>query len=312
MTSQPAAVASNLSPFLTGGAGELGQALVLIFWAYAGFELSTLPTDEIDRPERTVPKAIVAGMSIVMAFYFLTNLVVVASIDEGVLMGSASPLIDATRSIFASTGGAVGALVLLVGAGALLSIMGADESGTLGTSRLAYAMSLDGLLPHRLARKHRRFGTPYLAILALSLTAFVASLVGGLSALINAAVLLLSLVYLATCASAILLLKKDRELAARLRGRRVIPVAGMGFAVLLLLLVDPSVWLVGLALLAAGVPVYAYFSPRRELKDLREAFYSPPSMMARVRQDSRRFLALPVHSARHLYDRLAARRSRGR
>ncbi|MBI0582600.1 MAG: amino acid permease [Methanomassiliicoccus sp.] len=308
-------VAANLQPFLTGGIGELGQALVLIFWAYAGFELSTLPTDEVDRPERTVPRAIIAGMSIVIAFYLLTNLVVVSSLDQATLAASSSPLLDSTRSIFSFAGGAAGALVLFVGAGALLSILGADESGTLGTSRLAYAMSLDGLLPHQLARRHKRFGTPYLAIIALGTAAFIASLVGGLSVLINSAVLLLALVYLATCLSAIALLRRDPELAGRLRGRRIIPVAGTAFSVLLLLLVDPSVWLVGLTLLAVGVPVYMYFSPRKELKELRDAFYSPERIAARRKRESRRFLALPVHLARHAYEAVRGRgpaRARGR
>jgi hypothetical protein len=56
------------------------------------------------------------------------------------------------------------------------------------------------------------------------------------------------------------------------------------------------------------VPIYVYFSPRQELKEMREAFYSRENTMARVRRESRRFLALPVHLARHLYYRLRARR----
>lgn len=309
MATEPATVVSDLSPFLTGGPAQLGQALVLIFWAYAGFELSTLPADEVNEPERTIPKAIVAGMLIVMTFYLLTNLVVVSSMPQAVLKASESPLLDATRSIFSFADGGTDALVLFVGVGALLSIMGADESGTLSTSRLAYAMSLDGLLPHQLARRHPRFKTPYLAILAIGLTAFIASLVGGLAALINAAVFLLALVYLATCTSAILLLRKNPEIAARLKGGRIVPFVGAGLSVLLLLLVDPLLWLIGLALLAAGVPVYMYFSPRRELKELREAYYSPESMMTRVRHESRRFLALLVHLSRHLYRYLKERRA---
>jgi len=312
MCANPATVASDLNPFLTGGVGQLGQALVLIFWAYAGFELSTLPTDEIDEPERTVPKAIIAGMSIVMAFYLLTNMVVIASIDPTALTTSPSPLMDATRSIYSAAGTAASGLVLFVGVGALLSIMGADESGTLGTSRLAYAMSLDGLLPHQLARRHQRFHTPYLAILALSFTAFVASLIGGIAALINASVFLLSIVYLATCASAIILLRRNPQLAGRLKGGRVIPAAGIALSLLLLVLVDPLLWLIGLGLLAVGVPVYAYFSPREELKELREAFYSPENTMRRVRHESRRFLALPLHLAHYVYDRIRGLRRAGR
>jgi amino acid transporter len=54
---QPATFGSNLSPFFTGDLLAFGRALVLIFWAYAGFELSTLPTDEVDRPAKTIPRA---------------------------------------------------------------------------------------------------------------------------------------------------------------------------------------------------------------------------------------------------------------
>src|SRR5207245_1951456 len=49
---------ANLTPFVRGDLAAFGRALVLIFWAYAGFELSTLPTDEVNRPGRTIPRAI--------------------------------------------------------------------------------------------------------------------------------------------------------------------------------------------------------------------------------------------------------------
>jgi len=292
---RPAAVAGHLDPFLVGGPLEAGQALVLIFWAYAGFELSTLPTDEVEAPARTVPRAIVMGMLIVASFYLLTNLAVVASLDQATLDASASPLLDAAASIFSLLGGAAGAVVLFVGAGALLSILGADESGTLGTSRLAYAMSLDGYLPHALSRKHPRFGTPYLAILALGLTAFVASLIGGLTALISSAVLLLASVYLATSVAALVLVGRDPGLAGRLRGRRVIPLAGVALSLLLIALEPLSVLLVGAVLLAVGVPVYLLFSPGRELTELKRVFLSREERRRWERRVSSRFLAFPLH-----------------
>ena len=225
---QPNAAASHLTPFMTGGTADVGQALVLIFWAFAGFELSTLPADEVDRPESSIPRAIGTGMLVVTAFYLLTNMAVVISLDQSSLAASSSPLMDAAASIFSFLGGASSAVVLFVGAAALLSILGADESGTLGTSRLAYAMSIDGYLPHVLARLHPRFGTPYLSVIAIGVTAFIASLLGGIPALINSAVLLLGLVYLVTCISAMVLLRRSPGRSSSLRGRRVIPVAGGG------------------------------------------------------------------------------------
>ena len=86
--------------------------------------------------------------------------------------------------------------------------MGADESGTIGTSRLAFAMSIDGLLPRAFSRLHSSFHTPYIGLAVLCSTAFVASVIGTLSDLINSSVFLLSFTYLATGISAILLERK--------------------------------------------------------------------------------------------------------
>jgi amino acid transporter len=133
----PELALSNFHPFIKGDMSSLGQALVLIFWAYAGFELSTLPADEIQTPRKTIPRAIVVGMSIVTIFYLVTNFVVIGVVDQQTLASSPAPLIAVATRVFGGSIdlSALGAVV--VGVGALISIMGADESGTIGTSRLA-------------------------------------------------------------------------------------------------------------------------------------------------------------------------------
>src|SRR5207247_4575444 len=144
---QPGQFAGNLSPFFTGDISAFGRALVLIFWAYAGFELSTLPTDEVIEPRKTIPKAILTGMMIVIAFYFLTNFVVIGTFGVPALGASRSPLIDPPRRTFGSPALLTSAIVLVVGVGALLSSTCADESGTAGASRLVCHMAIGGLLP---------------------------------------------------------------------------------------------------------------------------------------------------------------------
>ncbi len=59
MLANPATVSTNFNPFFTGGTVSFGGALVLIFWAYAGFELSTLPANNVERPQSTIPRAMV-------------------------------------------------------------------------------------------------------------------------------------------------------------------------------------------------------------------------------------------------------------
>ena len=297
LITQPGTAANNMTPFFTGDALSFGSALVLIFWAYAGFELSTLPADDVDQPQRTIPKAIAIGLFIVIVFYLLTNLVVFGALDQATLISSGTPLLDTAHALFDPWGVLAPIMVGIVGIGALFSIMGADESGTMGTSRLAYAMSIDGLLPHSLA-KRKEGGPPYVAIIVLCSTAFVVSVVGGLAALINASVFLLAFVYLCTCLSTIWLIKKYPERAHGMRGRTIVPAAGAAFSLLLMALTDPVEILVSLALLAVGVPIYMFFSPKKELAEARAWFYSRENVLARTAAQSTRFLAHPIQHLR--------------
>jgi APA family basic amino acid/polyamine antiporter len=108
----------------------------------------------------------------------------------------------------------------------------ADESGTIRTSRLAFAISIDGLLPRAFSRLHPSFRTPYLGLALLCSTAFLASIIGTLSDLINSSVFLLSFTYIATGISAILLGRKYRG-ALSLRGT-IVPALTMAFSALLM------------------------------------------------------------------------------
>src|SRR5208337_2540889 len=103
--------------------------------------------DEIQHPKKTLPKALFFGMLIVAAFYVITNFVVIGVVEQATLSSSPAPLTVAASDVlsFSPTLSIIGGLILAVGA--LVSILGADESGTIGTSRLALAMSIDGMLP---------------------------------------------------------------------------------------------------------------------------------------------------------------------
>jgi amino acid transporter len=295
IVAQPSIVLGNFTPFSTGGTAALGQALVLIFWAYAGFELSTLPADQVEKPERTIPKSIVLGMLIVIAFYLLTNFVVIGLVSQATLSSSASPLIDATSAIFGGSGTLAAIAIVFVGVGALISITGADESGTIGSSRLAYAMSLDGLLPKAFHWTRGPSNTPYLGLIILCITAFVASAFGGISALINSSVFLLAFTYLATCISAIRLQAKHNDVSRKLIGRRIIPMVGALFSIVLLLLVDPVQIAISLGLLAVGVPIYVFFSPKEELVVAKAAFLSKEARLRRACHQAKTFLGMPIH-----------------
>ncbi|MDD1769287.1 MAG: APC family permease, partial [Methanomassiliicoccales archaeon] len=225
---------------------------------------------------------------------FLTNLVVMGSVSQVTLSSSASPLIESASSIFGQVRPLSSIVMLVVGVGALLSILGADESGTIGTSRLAYAMSIDGLMPRVFSRSHSRFKTPYLGLIILCSTAFVASLFGGLVSLINASVFLLAFVYFMTCLSALLLPRKHPGSSKGIRFKIAIPVLGMIFSAVLMLLVEPMLIFISLVLLAAGIPIYIWLTPKKELHELRIAHLSREAILRRTYAQRKRFLALPL------------------
>lgn len=287
----------HFEPFFQGDITNLGQALVLIFWAYAGFELSTLPANDIEKPARTIPRAIFLGMFIVAVFYLTTNFVIIGLVAPGTLSASTAPLMTAAAVAFSltPTTAFIGALVL--GIGAVVSIMGSDESSTIGTSRLAFAMAADGLLPRFFGKLHSKYQTPYIGLSVLCLTALVASLFGTLSQLINASVFLLAFAYIATCVSTVLLERRHRDTAMKFRARRAVPALGVIFGVILLTQVGLDQILISLIMLGIGVPIYVFFSPKQELHDLKRAFVSREAYLKRAFEQGEVFLG---HLVSHL------------
>ena len=153
----PTLVVSNFDPFLLFGLSNFGTSLVLIFWAYAGFEISTIPANEIKEPGRTIPRSIVLGISIVTVFYLLTNFVLFGIRQSTLLAGGTAPLVSAIAAILSPNATIAILIATVVRGGALVSVAGSDESGMIGTSRLGYALAVDGLFPRAFAKVHPRF-----------------------------------------------------------------------------------------------------------------------------------------------------------
>jgi len=247
----PGLLASNYTPVAPMGLGALGSVTVLIFWAYVGFELVTVPADEVRDPERTIPLAITLGIVFVALFYILTNAVILGLVPWRVLASSTAPLTVAGYSLL----GGLGALILT--AGAVFSIAGSEEAGMLTTARLLFAMSEDGFLPGFLSRVHRRFGTPHVSILVQNLTALIAALAGTVSGLIELSVVTLLLPYAATCISLAVLRRREGS------GVPLKSVLGVLVCLYILMNTTPSTTLQGILLILAGAPLYLIFRGRR-------------------------------------------------
>ena len=307
ITLNPALTQANFTPFAPFGFSNFGAALILIFWAYAGFELSTIPADEIKDSTRTIPRAIVLGIAIVTVFYLVTNLVLFGVRSWKLLATDSAPLAAANSAMLSFVPGLALLGGLIVSVGALVSVAGSDESAMIGTSRLGYALALDGLFPRQFAEVHKRFKTPYLGIIIQSVTALAAAILGTLGGLIATSVLFLSIAYFGTCVSIYFFRKRLPKPKFVLRGGLAIPVMGAIFSLYLLSQCSLEQFEIGAALLALGVIVYWRFSPGEELKEIREAYLSQDSVLERLYDQEERFLAHLLRHIKRLYRRLTGK-----
>jgi amino acid transporter len=285
---------TNYTPLMPFGLDNFGSALVLVFWAYTGFELATFPASETKNPKRTIPRAIILGILIVTFFYMATNFVVFGTVNYSDLSASKVPLIDSSLVVL----GAIGASMMIIGA--LFSVSGSDEAGVLATARLSHAMSISGLFPRIFSRVHKRYKTPYMSLMVQGVIAFVASSFYGVQNLITFSVFNLAFAYLITSLS-LLAIKKDK--GVNLLGSEIIPWAGV--AVSLFLLYSTSMYdkLLGSAIIIGGIFLYIFFSPKEEMRHLKQFFYSEEAIFTRRLEHRDRFLASFIRIMHRAYRR---------
>lgn len=251
LTYNPEKLSQNYSPIAPLGWENFGTALVLIFWAYAGFETGTLPASEVKNPKRVIPKAMIIGMMLVILFYLSTNFVLYGSINWVDLSHSPLPLVMAGTLVIGYVGG------IIVSFGALTSVSGTSSSFTLGVSRLYYAMSSEGLLPKIFSKVHKKYKTPYMALIIQGTIAFFISIYGGITQLISFSVFNMSIMYILVCLS-LVVLKKEKE--TKFIGQNVLPFVGIGICGFLIYYTSIYDKIFGTAFVLLGIGIYFFFS----------------------------------------------------
>ena len=73
--------------------------MVLIFWAYAGFEISTIPADDVEEPSKTIPRAVTIGILVVTVFYLTTNVILFGVRNYSQLATDTAPLAAASNGM---------------------------------------------------------------------------------------------------------------------------------------------------------------------------------------------------------------------
>ncbi len=254
------AAASNAAA--AGGTGVLafGTALVPILFAYGGWQNANYIAEEVERPRRNLPLALLGGTVLVVAIYLSINVAYLRLLGRDGLAGTMAPAAECASRLFGPLG------ERFVAAAIAISTFGFLDLAILAPSRVYYAMAADGAFPPRLARLSPRHGVPTTAIAVQSAWAIALALSGTYGQLLDY-VVFADQIFFALTVAGLFVFRAQVPLAARepgtfrTPGYPVVPalfVLAACATVLSVVLSNPKQSAIGAAILVLGVPVYLY------------------------------------------------------
>lgn len=229
---------------------DFSTTVLLLVFAFTGFEVALIPAGETRDPRRHTPFALLGAIGIAAVLYMLIQAVCIGTLPA--LAESPRPLADAAAT-FLGSGGAT-----IITVGALISITGTLNTGMIAAPRLLFAMAEHGELPPLLARVHPRFHTPYMAILISGALMLVLSLSASFIAALKISTVIRLITYASTCFALIALRGRGGVQAASFSvpAGRIVAIAAVGLSIWLL---QRSTWneaLLVVIVAAVGVPIY--------------------------------------------------------
>jgi amino acid transporter len=193
----------NLSLSGWPGSKPLGDAVVLLMFAFVGIEVALIPSGEVKNPSRTVPRSAYLALVVTTIIYILIQIVGQGTLGPELANYPDAPLAESAAKFL----GNIGRTILL--AGATISAFGFVTSDILSSPRMIFAFGRDGALPQFFAHVHPRYRSPDVAIITYAVIAFVLSIsgtFGQLAILSNVAILLM---YFLCCAACWFLVQRD-------------------------------------------------------------------------------------------------------
>jgi amino acid transporter len=178
-----------------------GQAILLLIFAYGGYELISVPAGEAQSPRAHVPQALLMTIGVAGTIFCLVQVVAVGTLPG--LTESETPLADAAALFLGPLGGT------LIALGGLISIAGANSGSMLAAPRMTFALGEGGQLPGVFAHVHGRFRTPDFSIAFYAVIALGLALSGTFAQLAAASAVARLVYYAATCAAVPVLRRKQ-------------------------------------------------------------------------------------------------------
>jgi APA family basic amino acid/polyamine antiporter len=253
----PRHVDSAAAAPVTGGFSwsSFGVAMIACLWAYEGWNCVSFVAGEVKRPERNMLLALALGTGTLVAVYLTANAAYlhVLSVPQ---IAAADRV--AARSAEITMGAIGGTLVSLT---ILLSIIGAENGSLLTSARIYFAQARDGLFFKQVGRVHPRFETPHVSIAVQGVWTAILAISGSYERLFSYVIFAAWIFYGMSVLGVVVLRYKAPSMPRpyKMWGYPVTPLMFAAVAfwfVINTIITTPVPSLIGLAIVAAGVPVY--------------------------------------------------------
>jgi basic amino acid/polyamine antiporter, APA family len=241
-------------PGPTPSTADFSKSVLLLVYAFTGFEMATIPAGEVRDPQRNLPRALLIAILVVAVLYIMIQVVCVGTLPG--LAQSQKPLADAGSQFLGAAGGAI------ISAGAIISISGNLNILLLSGSRLPFAMAEQKQLPAVVGSIPKRFFTPYVSILITAALMLFLTLKSSFLQALTISTIARLVTYGATCL-ALPIFRARRETPAalfRLPGGTVIAILSLILIVWLLL--NSTLDEARAAAIAGAVGLAIYFAYR--------------------------------------------------
>ncbi len=240
------------------------HAILLLIFAYGGYETALAPAAEAKDPRKDYPFALFVALAVCALVYTLTQAVVISVVPLPEI--SNRPIATAVRMMIGPQGAGIVTLAVLV------SCYGYLSANILGFPRMLFALAQQGDVPPFIASVHPKFRTPHIAIVVLSMCALAFSLAGGFQWNVAISAISRLIYYAAVCAALPVLRRKKDVTAAEFR----LPMGNL-FAILAVavsLLLFPKLdarSLVALGVLTLGIVANSIWAARHAQAESTEA-----------------------------------------
>jgi basic amino acid/polyamine antiporter, APA family len=262
--------ADNLADFAPFGAGGVAAAAGVIFFSFIGLDAVSTAGDEVRDPQRTMPRALLAALFIVITFYVLVAVAAVGTQPWQDFEGQSEA--GLSRILELVTGTPIWATILAVGA--VISIFSVTLVTLYGQTRILFAMGRDGMLPSVFSRVNPRTQTPVQNTVIVSIAVAILAALVPLDYLIDLVSIGTLTAFIVVSVGVIILRRREPDLPRgfKVPGFPVTPVLSVLACLYILISLPWVTWLVFAGWVAVFLVFYLLYGRRHSVlgRELRQ------------------------------------------